>query len=338
MGINLDPIPTDNPKSGFKWKAMGICFTLIGFLVIGWGGARNLGTLYMFLIAVPLLATGHWLYRRGLRLESIKAETLMQQDDRAPVLYLRSFRSDGSSAPDTAGILNSWRGGEEEQIAKAMNEIGPFVAIGKPNEKLPELGAARTYQKNEDWHEWVKSMMTRSQLVIFRAGATEGFWWEVSQAALLVKPERMAFLLPFGPKQYEKFRTRAEQILPCRLPDHPEKKKSIWTRRLGGEIETNNLQAILYFDRNWIPHIEPIKIPFYLKKVTPAGGSWIPMYAYIAPPPVTLLVKKALSPVLTSLGLNWRQSPQSRVGSALLLTLVSVLILIVIVWASDSFR
>jgi hypothetical protein len=283
MDLRPDVTPAYNPKDGSKWKAMGICFALIGFLLVGWADNR-FPVIYTLLAAAPFIFGGHWSYRRGLRLKAINGDSLLHDDDRAPVLYLRSFLSDGTPAPETAGILNSWRGDEEEQIEHAMNEIGPFVAIGRPGEDLPELEAARIYRKGEDWQSWVTRMIGSAQLIILRAGTTEGFWWEVRQVAALAKPERVVFLLPFGHAQYAKFRERAEGMLLCKLPDHPHKRKSIWTRPIGGEVESGSLQAVLYFDNDWTPRIEPIKIPFYLKRITPAGGSWIPMYAYIAPP------------------------------------------------------
>ena len=35
--------------------------------------------------------------------------------------------------------------GPEQELAVLMGRLGPVVAIGKPGERLPELGAARLY-------------------------------------------------------------------------------------------------------------------------------------------------------------------------------------------------
>jgi hypothetical protein len=333
MEITIPPSASSaRSKHGLSWKIAGASLALISLCFMGWAGNNGLGFYVVLAATVPFLI-GRWSYRRGLRIDSITAEALIQQDGRSPVLYLRSFGDDGSGALESAGVWNSWRGDEEEQIAVAMNEIGPFIAIGKPGEALPELGAGRTYQRDEDWQDWVKRMMGSAELVVFRAGHTEGFWWEVSQAVLGVKPERILFLLPFGAAKYSEFRLRAEQYLPCKLPDHPHKPRSIWTRPLSGvEPEDNNLQAVLYFDGSWNAQIDAIKVPFYLKKASPAGGSWVPMYAYVAPPPVTFLVKRALVPVLDQLGLAWKRPPRNHIVSALLLTAAMVLIPFLYAW------
>jgi hypothetical protein len=313
---------TAQPRSGRIWKISGASLVLLTLLALAWLISReNTPDYILWACCLPALV-GRWSYRRGLRIDSLPAEALLAQDGRPPVLYLRSFGDDGSSAPLSVGILSSWGGGEEEQIAAAMNEIGPFVAIGRPGEAMPELGASRTYQKDEDWQKWVSKMIESAQLVLFRVGKTEGFWWEVGHAAVVGKPERIVFLLPFGRRSYEQFRLRAEQHLPCKLPDFPGKEPSIWTRPLGGgpPAEDYKLQAILYFDKNWNPRIEEIKLPFYLKSSSPAAGSIIPMYAYVAPLPVTFLIKRALAPVMDQLGLTWKKPPHNRIASALLLT------------------
>ena len=44
---------------------------------------------------------------------------------------------------------------EEEQLAKVVAEIGSFIAIGRPGENLPTLGAIRLYTGDADWQESV---------------------------------------------------------------------------------------------------------------------------------------------------------------------------------------
>ena len=35
---------------------------------------------------------------------------------------------------------------------------GPFLAIGEPNEGLPQLGAARAYLSDDKWQEQVRAL------------------------------------------------------------------------------------------------------------------------------------------------------------------------------------
>ena len=103
--------------------------------------------------------------------------------------------------------------------------MGPFVAVGKPGEKLPELGAARMYLQDSEWKDKVHDLMSRASLVVLRAGRTDGLWWEAQMAAAIVKPERLVFLLPYQRAQYQLFRSNAETIFGRRLPDYPQGKK-----------------------------------------------------------------------------------------------------------------
>jgi len=133
---------------------------------------------------------------------------------------------------------------EEEQLAKAMNEIGPFTAISKPGEALPELGAARIYVSDAEWQDKVTGLMSRARLVLLRAGSTAGFWWEVERVAREVPPEKLLFLLPYDAAEYEAFRRKAETYLPCRLPPYAPGRKHI-----------GSIQGVLFFQPGWIPQL-----------------------------------------------------------------------------------
>jgi hypothetical protein len=51
-----------------------------------------------------------------------------------------------------------------------MSKIGPFVAIGRPGERLPQLGAIRLYVADPEWQEMVTRLMSEAALVVLRAG------------------------------------------------------------------------------------------------------------------------------------------------------------------------
>lgn len=164
---------------------------------------------------------------------------------------------------------------EEQQLAKVMNEIGPFIAIGDPSEKLPELGAARTYVSGADWKDKVLAWILCAKLVVLRAGTTGGFWWEVETVAKNVKPDRIMFLLPLTAADYKVFRKRAEMFLPCRLPDYPRKKREI-----------GSIRGILFFQSDWTPH-------FLELRGTSLGWSGA--------------LKMTLEPVYKQLGVPWKR-------------------------------
>jgi len=96
-------------------------------------------------LAAPLFYAGHKLRTRD-------ANDLLKADKRQPVLYLRPFHNDGEKF--------------EQNLAKIVTKIGPFIAIGKPGEKLSTLGANRMYVSNSEWQQKVLKLMKQSKIGI----------------------------------------------------------------------------------------------------------------------------------------------------------------------------
>jgi hypothetical protein len=116
-------------------------------------------------------------------LQALKVEAA--RTPAAPVLYLRSFTDDGRAAR-RHGVLT-----EEEQLAKALAWMGPLLAVGRPGETLPHVGAQRIYLKDEEWQQRVAQLMAQARLVVLRTGSTAGFHWEVEHALSALTPERL---------------------------------------------------------------------------------------------------------------------------------------------------
>jgi hypothetical protein len=202
-------------------------------------------------IGVALLAGSYWVIRRGKKHAAALADDVLVQDARPPILYLRSFNDEEDDSRlarflrpgdhDIAHSTPAWGPREQDAMAPIMSEIGPYVAIGKPRERLPELGAARTYVSDDDWQAKILDWMKRARLVIVRAGATEGLRWEVSQLVSHVKPTQVLVILPPRAEHYGAFRTWANAVLPSPLPD------AVPTERL------------ITFDRTWQPIVLPAR-------------------------------------------------------------------------------
>jgi hypothetical protein len=79
----------------------------------------------------------------------------------------------------------------DSSIAIALKEIGPVVAVGVPQEKLPRTGALRLYFKDEEWQEKVKALMSISRLIIIQAGYTVSLEWEIKTAQQYFSPEQI---------------------------------------------------------------------------------------------------------------------------------------------------
>ena len=73
---------------------------------------------------------------------------------------------------------------------------GPFVAIGKPGERLPQIGAHRLYVGDADWQQVVTSYITRAEPIILIAGKTTWVQWELSNIAALGRLNRLLIVFP----------------------------------------------------------------------------------------------------------------------------------------------
>ncbi|MFC8720782.1 transferase [Kitasatospora sp. NPDC057198] len=155
-------------------------------------------------LALLLLATGLAAMGAGVLLlrharprAARSAARALLADGRAPVLYLRSFADDAASArPDDSRAYVRLHTREEE-FAAALGALGPVIAVGRPGEQLPLLGAARFYLPLDDWQPTVLRLMAASRLIVLRLGAGDGLWWEVEQA-VATQPARKLVLLAEG--------------------------------------------------------------------------------------------------------------------------------------------
>ncbi len=202
-------------------------------------------------VGVALLAASYWVIRRGKKHAAALAEDVLVEDTRPPVLYLRSFNDEEDDSRfgrflrpgdhDIAHSTPAWGPREQDAMAPIMSEIGPYVAIGKPRELLPELGAARAYVSDDEWQAKIREWMTRARLVIVRAGATEGLRWEVGELVSHVKPMQVLVILPPKAEHYEAFRTWANHVLPSPLPHSAPKER------------------LIIFDKAWRPIMLPAR-------------------------------------------------------------------------------
>lgn len=248
---------------GWTLKLVAVAWVLVvWFFGLGW------------LIAVPGLI---FLYL-GHLLAQVPPRLVAQTDQRAPILYLRSFHDDRHSTlmpySRTAVYMgiqaprympSPWKyillmhpvrvlrilfglGSDtsEEQLAKYFRKHGPFVAIGKPGEKFTSPGATRMYVTNEQWQDVVHEFLDDSQIVLLQPSKTEGIWWEVEKTLSQVDPQKiLVCLVNFYQKQndYEKFRLRAESFLKQPLPRY-----AAYTRT----------PTFLYFDKDWNPYLQEV--------------------------------------------------------------------------------
>jgi hypothetical protein len=185
--------------------------------------------------------------RRHLAASELDVQRL---DARPPVLYLRSFYTDELTSHTVPGHGFATYRTEEQQVTRAFEKCGPVLALGRPGEKLPMLGAARSYAPDAEWQRVVLDMMRKAGLVLISAGRGEALMWEIEQAVALVPPDKIVILIPFDYASYEKFRAYSAPHFGRTLPDwiHEYRKAS------------TVLRAAVYFDPDWTGHFVRLDI------------------------------------------------------------------------------
>jgi hypothetical protein len=68
----------------------------------------------------------------------------------------------------------------EQIVTELVAPLGPVVAIARPGERLPALGAARI--STDEWKDRVIRLMECARLVVLQVGLTPGFLWEMNTA------------------------------------------------------------------------------------------------------------------------------------------------------------
>ena len=129
-------------------------------------------------------------YRRSRALGQRDAEAHLRRDPRPPVLLLRSFADDERLIEVRVRVSTQRSGFEnvliraerfEEVLARQLWSIGPVIAVGRPGEPLPLLGAARTYLPVDEWEPKVSSLMDQAALIIVVLGESAGLVWKIDR-------------------------------------------------------------------------------------------------------------------------------------------------------------
>ena len=84
----------------------------------------------------------------------------------------------------------------DEFLENSLRSYGPVVAIGRPKEALPSLGAAREYASDDDWVSLVETRIREAQLVVAILGGTESFAWEMSAIFRFSARQKLGLIVP----------------------------------------------------------------------------------------------------------------------------------------------
>lgn len=87
------------------------------------------------------------------------------------------------------------------------------MAVGKPGETLPPLGAERVYLGDDDWQGVVRDLIAKSDPIILIAGTTPWVRWELASILGQSRLERAVIVFP--PMDDGARRDRWENLKPC---------------------------------------------------------------------------------------------------------------------------
>ena len=159
------------------------------------GGGLNIGMLV-------LIAGGLFAFVRAGKTVQPTLQKVLEADARKPVLLLRSFGDDASlpvSRPQKSPVGNlMFRRRLEQGIAGALKTFGPLIAIGKPGEPLPEIGAARAYLDDNEWQPAVLRWIEQALFIVMMAGATTWITWELHRIVELGRAHHLFVVVPPG--------------------------------------------------------------------------------------------------------------------------------------------
>lgn len=155
------------------------------------------------LVFRSLFSGSRWLRRYARRRSTVSMDQARLADTRPPVLLLRSFGDDQMTLGD-AKVTPLQRfldplaiaGTLEELLLREYQYLGPVLAIGKPSDALPPLGAARKYCHGDSWRDVVGSLMDEASLIVVGVGGSEGLAWEIALLRYKRLLTKTIFILP----------------------------------------------------------------------------------------------------------------------------------------------
>jgi hypothetical protein len=165
------------------------------------------------------------------RLRAPSALRKVRRDRRAPILFLRAFGDDQLPVAPSENRAVLWAMNApappttfEEVLCDHFADCGPVVAIGRPGENLPPLGAARFWVSDAHWQSAVEILLSECQFIIMVLGRVHehpGLAWEAEKVFNMASPDRAVLIVPPLAEEEVELRWEAYRKLSGgRIPAH----------------------------------------------------------------------------------------------------------------------
>jgi len=182
---------------------------------------------------------------RARRYFQVSADSLLAVDRRPPILFLRSFADDEKQQYSTSqrSLLDF---SLETRLANHFYRFGPFIAIGSPQDDIPQPGAARVLLRDDEWQGRVLGWMRDAYLIVMYCGTTGWVNWELRK---VIESGRATSLILMFPeirgwrhaKRIQDITARTEQL-------REAFKGTPWTEELAAFDDYEDLRAMLFRD------------------------------------------------------------------------------------------
>jgi hypothetical protein len=189
--------------AGVIWLVVWLGFGMV-YAATNSAGALTKALLMSLLVLVGSVPV--YLFKLSKRLRMPMAQRSTEADARPPVLLLRGFDEDYLEVENTSpqkpisGFLVAARTiSFEEMLFDLISPCGPVIAIGRPGEMVPPLGASRFWVSDDQWQEAVNELLDECSLVVLIMGKIQGgagLAWEAQRLFGLRHPEKVVFVVP----------------------------------------------------------------------------------------------------------------------------------------------
>jgi len=179
------------------WTVGAAGFVVVALALWSWFSGRQtfLLALRSLWLAGVLIALGRYLVRRGKAIANQPIlERVLADDSRSPVLYLRAFQQEGQAfavgdASKYGSYMEGWQRvaipGQRVEIPfeqyfrrSIETRLGPFVALGSPEDYVPPHGAVRHYATDETWQPELARLAKQAGCIVAELNTAGKLRWE----------------------------------------------------------------------------------------------------------------------------------------------------------------
>jgi hypothetical protein len=127
-----------------------------------------------------------------------RAADVLSDTGYRPIVFLRSFQDERARVSSSHFFrwLTWRRTNLEEVIVRTLAPLGPAVAVGKPGDRMPRLGALRAYYSDDHWQDAVREWLRRADLVVVLGGASPWSLWEFGYVLASGAWDRLVLIIP----------------------------------------------------------------------------------------------------------------------------------------------